>query len=210
MKRCIKIENDIFLTLTICSILTLTSCGRHAALETGPIPQETPDTSRIDYGKTPTISEFANDQTIPFSGFSTNLTGQQDTLCVDLSGKTISQLVEILDALATDILPADANWYSQYKLNDQDYVNNCLGAFPKTFTSARTGQSHTVTSNASCRAVTSDVVSTEYFAYINGGGTPVVFPAKIKASGCSGGVAPFIGRLQSVHGSMMSDYASIP
>ena len=91
-----------------------------------------------------------------------------------------------------------------------DYVANCLGSFPITFTSVRTGQTHTVNSNAQCRAVTSDLVATEYAEYLQSGGSPILLPAKIKVGGCTGASAPINSRIQSVDGAMLSDFASIP
>lgn len=155
-----------------------------------------------------TAKHFVVINKIPYSIVSTSNT-QLDTLCVNLTGRDPVALQAKMDATAQNIGGDFEFWYNEYKKNDQDYVSNCLGPFPKSFTSVRTGDSHTVNNNAECRAVTSNLVSTEYVEYLEDGGVPVTIPAKIKTSGCAGGVAPFIDRIQSVDGSMLSDYLSI-
>lgn len=154
---------------------------------------------------------FAEQQTIPYRGMSAT---QLDTLCVDFTRRDLNAVQATLDEhaeTAGSAYPEVLQWYREYRLNDQDYVTHCLsGGFPKTFTSLRTGATHTVTNLDACRAVTSNLAATEYVDYIRGGGAPVMIAGKLKSSGCGGSVAPYLGRIQSIHGSFIDDYRAIP
>jgi hypothetical protein len=155
------------------------------------------------------VKSFAVINKIPYGSYSSSNT-QLDTLCVNLTGKDLNALQAKLDSIANAVGGDTYKFYTEYKQNDQDYVANCLGSFPVTFTSVRTGQTHTVNSNAQCRAVTSDLVAIEYAEYLQSGGSPILLPAKIKSGGCVGASAPTNSRIQSVDGAMLSDFASIP
>lgn len=155
------------------------------------------------------VKSFAVINKIPYGSYSSSNT-QLDTLCVNLTGKDLNALQAKLDSIANAVGGDTYKFYTEFKQNDQDYTANCLGSFPITFTSVRTGQTHTVNSNAQCRAVTSDLVATEYAEYLQSGGSPILLPAKIKVGGCTGASAPTNSRIQSVDGAMLSDFASIP
>jgi hypothetical protein len=155
-----------------------------------------------------TVKSFAVINKLSYGSFSSSST-QLDTLCVNLTGKDLNALQSQLDSLADSIGGDTLNFYLEYKKNDFDYTTNCLGSFPVTFTSTRTGQTHTVSSNAQCRTVTSDLVATEYVEYLKSGGAPILLPAKIKVGGCTGAAAPVNSRIQSIDGAMLSDFASI-
>ncbi len=158
-----------------------------------------------------TVTAFADREGVARSTMSTT---QNDTVCVNLTGFDLAALKVKLDAeaeLFKTAQPEVYKWYWQYVLNDQDYVNQCLtGGFPKTFISARTGVSHTVSNQAQCRSATSSRAASDYMYYIAIGGVPVKMAAKLKTSGCGGGVSPYVGRIQSVDGSFRDDYQAIP
>jgi len=152
------------------------------------------------------VIDFAEKYSIPYRGMSAS---QLDTLCVNLTGLNIPDVQTQMDdhaAFIGSVSPEIFNWYEEYRLNDQDFSGHCLGAFPQTFTSVRTGQTHTVNNYTECRQVTSDLVSAQYIQYLQNGGQPALIAAKVKASGCMGSAVPFNARLQSVHGSMIDDY----
>lgn len=191
---------------TVLSVFLATGCGNavRPLARIGDVAQKNPVAAMGAIA-------FAEHSGISYRGMSS---AQLDTLCVDLSSVDISVLQASFDAHAADVgvsQPEVAHWYQQYKLNDEDYVTQCLsGGFPKTFTSIRTGTSYTVANLIECRAVTSSQTAAEYVNYLRGGGAPVLIAAKIKTTGCSGASAPFGGRIQSAHGSFIDDYRAIP
>ncbi len=190
------------ISLILISLL-LNGCGKNVSKTGVQFPLQAPQNlGAIVLG----VIDFAEKYSIPYRGMSAS---QLDTLCVNLAGISPSDIqTQMSDhaAFIGSVSPEIFSWYEEYRLNDMDYVQNCLGAFPQTFTSARTGQTHTVYNHTQCRQVTSDAVSTLYVQYLQSGGQPAVIAAKVKTSGCAGSAAPFNGRLQSVHGSMIDDY----
>lgn len=109
------------------------------------------------------------------------------TTCADMTGQNIPALQAAARAHALAVGGATAYWYVRFEANDKSYVAAAGNAYAS-------------------RPFLSDLVSTEYKAYVDAGGAPIIVPAKFKTSAGSGCT---MGRLQSVHDAMISDFNAI-
>ncbi len=117
-------------------------------------------------------------------------------------------------------------YYNKYIENDLRYVNNCnINSTPHSMISID-GVSRTIKGSASsyfiedwdlsiyksgftsfwsaCRYLSSDMIAKSYNNHLINVGVEILFPVKYKANGGIGGV----GRVQSLHGSMILDFCS--
>lgn len=121
-------------------------------------------------------------------GFATSASSDPLTTCADLTGQDLTALQKQAREHALAVGGATAYWYTRYEANDKSYTAAGSSAYAS-------------------RPFLSDLVSGEYKAYIDAGGEEIVVPAKFKTSLGSGCTT---GRIQSVHGSMKTDYNGSP